>query len=306
MAGAPLISVVIPSYNHARLIPSAIASVFAQDWPALELIVVDDGSRDDSREVIRGLLADAPLHRAQLLTQDNAGAHVALNRGLAAAQGEYLAILNSDDAYLPGRLARLRDALEPGGNWLAFSRVEFINAAGERLPDEDAWWRWQEKGLADASSCPSTGFALLLNNFSVSSSNFFFRRELWERLGGFSAHRFCHDWDFLMRSVLFSEPVWVPEPLLQYRLHSTNSTAALRGVQEAEVADALNRYLEAALAAPPANQLAPSLAHWPHLFPRFVERRVFQFGAEVIAHYVRPDLLARIRAASAEPQAQPA
>lgn len=295
MAETPLISVVIPSYNHERFIGDAIESVFQQTYAALELIVVDDGSRDASREIIRSLLARSPLRRAELIEQANAGAHAAITRGLNAAGGEFLAILNSDDAYRPDRLSRLLPALAAKGGLLAFSEVEFINDAGARLPDEDAWWQWQRKGLAAAADCPTIGFALLQNNFSVSSSNFLFHRELWRRLGGFSAHRFCHDWDFLMRSVLFAEPVFVREELLRYRIHQTNSTASLRDVQEAEMADALNRYLDRALAAPPENPLAPAPAHWPHFFGKFVETRPFMFGAAAVANYVEADRLARIR-----------
>jgi hypothetical protein len=100
----------------------------------------------------------------------------------------------------------------------------------------------------------------------------------------------------LMRSVLVAEPVYVPEVLLQYRLHQTNSTASLRDVQEAELSDALNRYLAAAMAGAPENALAPAPSNWPDLLPRFLEERKFMFGTEVIAHYVRPELLADVRA----------
>ena len=139
---------------------------------------------------------------------------------------------------------------------------------------------------------------MLQNNFSVSSSNFLFRRELWKRLGGFSAYRFCHDWDFLMRSVLYAEPVFVREELLRYRIHQTNSTASLRDVQETEMADCLNRFLDRALTEPPENPIPPSPAHWPHFFRTFLETRPFVFGTDGIAKYVQPNHLARIRSAN--------
>jgi hypothetical protein len=187
-------------------------------------------------------------------------------------------------------------ALRDASAGLAFSRLEFIDDGGRRVPPENEWERWYAKGLGDIASCPTLGCSLLLNNTSVTSSNFLFTRTLREKVGAFSAHRFCHDWDFLMRSVLVAEPVYVPEVLLQYRLHQTNSTASLRDVQEAELSDALNRYLAAAMAGAPENALAPAPSNWPDLLPRFLEERKFMFGTEVIAHYVRPELLADVRA----------
>lgn len=290
----PLVSIVIPSYNHERFVGAAIESVFRQSYRPLELVVVDDGSRDGSRALISAQLAGAPLERASLIEQPNAGAHAALTRGIDASEGAFVGVLNSDDVYHPERVTRLVEALGASGAGMAFSKVEFIDDGGRRLPREDAWWQWFERGLGAVANSPTVGFALLLANFSVSSSNFLFRREVWQRVGPFSAHRFCHDWDFLMRSVLVTEPVLVREELLGYRLHGTNSTASLRDVQEAEVADALNRFLAAALAEPAQNPLAPTPANWPHLLPRFLAGRKFHFGTREILQYVEPELRERL------------
>ena len=94
------VSVVIPSYNHAAYIREAVDSVLSQSLSDLELIVVDDGSQDESLDILAGY-SDRRFH---LYTQLNQGAHAAINRGLHAAAGDYLAILNSDDAYHPQRL----------------------------------------------------------------------------------------------------------------------------------------------------------------------------------------------------------
>ena len=104
----PEISVIIPSYNHAPYIGYAVESVFSQSYTDFELIVVEDGSTDNSLEVLSGF-SDP---RLRVLTQPNQGAHAAINRGLRAAMGEYLAILNSDDLYHPLRLAKMIEALK--------------------------------------------------------------------------------------------------------------------------------------------------------------------------------------------------
>ena len=119
------ISVVIPSYNHARYVEAAIESVFIQagDSIDVELIIVDDGSMDDSPGIIRERLRNAPLARTLFIEQENQGAHAAIMRGLSHAEGDYLAILNSDDAFLPGRFARMSEHMEPGRECLAYSLV---------------------------------------------------------------------------------------------------------------------------------------------------------------------------------------
>src|SRR3972149_549215 len=104
----PEISVIILSYNHAAYIGHAVESVFAQSNTNFELIVVDDGSTDNSLEVLTGF-SDP---RLKVLTQSNQGTHATINRGLHEATGKYLAILNSDDLYHPDRLTKILEVLK--------------------------------------------------------------------------------------------------------------------------------------------------------------------------------------------------
>jgi cellulose synthase/poly-beta-1,6-N-acetylglucosamine synthase-like glycosyltransferase len=104
------ISVVIPLYNHARFIGEAVDSVLLQGSIVRELIVVDDGSSDESAAVMREIKRRDP--RIVFWSQPNRGAHTAINSGLWRATGYLLTILNSDDVYAPARLTRLADALD--------------------------------------------------------------------------------------------------------------------------------------------------------------------------------------------------
>jgi glycosyltransferase involved in cell wall biosynthesis len=97
---ATRVSVVIPTYNTSRYLPDAVASVRAQQWPDTEIIVVDDGSTDETPSVVSAL-ADVTY-----LRQDNAGTAAARNRGVAAATGSWLAFLDADDQWADGKLAR--------------------------------------------------------------------------------------------------------------------------------------------------------------------------------------------------------
>lgn len=269
----PLVSVVIPSYNHAAYVESAIRSVVSQTWRPIELVVVDDGSTDDSVARIRSLRAAlqaegvlAGLSGFTLCEQENRGAHRAIARAVEASRGELVAVLNSDDLFHPRRLELMVPALAAGAE-LAFSEIGFVGPAGETLDAGHHWPVWYAAGVALAEALPTTGFALLLRNFSVSSSNFVFRRSLYDRLGGFAALRFTHDWDFLLRALYFSEPVWVRSLLLSYRSHDSNTTEKVRHLLTEECEETLRRYARLFAAGPSPNPLAPWPTNWPGVFP---------------------------------------
>lgn len=110
MTKAPSISVVIPTYNRGALLERALASVYAQTVPAHEIVVVDDGSRDDTAARMAG-------HRGRVnfLQQQNAGAGVARNTGMQAATGDWIAFLDSDDVWSPDHLQKLAEAITATG-----------------------------------------------------------------------------------------------------------------------------------------------------------------------------------------------
>ncbi|WP_331234426.1 glycosyltransferase [Natronorarus salvus] len=103
----PLVSVVVPTYDRASVLPRAIESVLAQTHGGLELLICDDGSTDDTESVV----ADYDDDRIRYLPGENRGANAARNRGIRAAMGDLVSFLDSDDEYHPERLARTVDAL---------------------------------------------------------------------------------------------------------------------------------------------------------------------------------------------------
>src|SRR6185503_19403908 len=104
-----MISVVMPVHNHARFIRRAVESVRAQNRSDVEVLIVDDGSTADSETVVNALASNGDL---RFFSQDNAGAASARNRGIAEARGEWIAFLDADDVWLPGKLAAQFDAIE--------------------------------------------------------------------------------------------------------------------------------------------------------------------------------------------------
>ena len=220
----PEISVIIPSYNHAAYIGDAVESVISQSCTDFELIVVDDGSTDNSLEVLSGF-SDP---RLRVLTQPNQGAHAAINRGLREATGEYLAILNSDDLYHPLRLAKMLEVLKADRQvGLVGSYIDIIDRDGKSLGikhgyDDSSPWLLEvpERSFRAGKDLHK---ALLTENYWSTTSNFVFPRRWFEAVGEFRPLRYTHDWDFALRMARVSRMVLLPDVLMHYRVHATNT-----------------------------------------------------------------------------------
>ncbi|TSD93134.1 glycosyltransferase [Skermania sp. ID1734] len=267
-----MVSVVIPSYNHGRFVAHAIRSVAHQTYRNIEIVVVDDGSTDDSAKVIERTLNESDWAKATFVRQDNAGAHNALNRALELCSGRYIGILNSDDAYHPQRIERLHGVCATGGFPFAFSQIAFSELA---VPPSDGidhgaeqYQIWHDQ----LSRYPSLGFSLVRLNGTWTSSNFFFTRDLLDRIGAFRDFVLVNDWDFVLRAVVDSEPALLAEQLLYYRRHE-NNTYVREGTVEAahrEFSRVLASYFESVRYGVTGNPLAPSQANWPDYFPSFL------------------------------------
>ena len=229
---SPLVSVVVPAYNHARYVGEAIASVAAQTYPHIELVVIDDGSRDATADIVEQALA-AFERPWRFVRRDNRGAPATLNEGAALANGRYLAFLNSDDFYTPDRIEALVDAIARTRAPWGFSLVSYAHDHGVE-PRAGAGDIQQKQRNFLGSAPPS--FTFVEFNVAVSSGNLFVEREFFDSVGGFREHRYNHDWDFCLRACARAEPVIVERPLYRYRLHGGNTIAEskTRATQDAD------------------------------------------------------------------------
>jgi glycosyltransferase involved in cell wall biosynthesis len=222
----PAVSVVMPSYNHARYIARAIDSVLSSSFAELELVIVDDGSTDDTLEVLRPY-RNHPKVRVR--TQENRGAHAALNVGLSLAEGELLFVLNSDDAFHPERIQRLVERFRNDQEVaLAASWVEVVDGEDRLLGikrghlNMPPWLPPSAGPFLSALGEPE--LALLETNFISTTSNVAFRRSLLDEAGlDFLPLRYTHDWDFILASCRHGRLALVEEPLVRYRVHDTNT-----------------------------------------------------------------------------------
>ncbi|MDG2050893.1 MAG: glycosyltransferase [Myxococcota bacterium] len=279
-------SVIIPSYNHEKYVADAIRSVLHQDHSDLELIVVDDGSSDGSIEAIESVFGEFPSAQTRLHRQSNQGAHSAINQGIELASGELITLLNSDDSYAPDRLDHLLAAAEKQEIFFICTGVNFIDESGEALNADHAHSAWYTSMADEIENSPTFGFSLLRHNISVTSGNFAFSRALYDRVGPFAGYKFCHDWDFMMRATRLVEPQFIDLPLLNYRAHGSNSTHALRDIQEQEVTAALNCFLRLCAQEGAPNELAPCPENWESFFEVFARKNAFHFNSRSIASYI--------------------
>jgi glycosyltransferase involved in cell wall biosynthesis len=209
------ISVVIPTYNYGRLVPEAVASVLGQTYPPAEVIVVDDGSTDDTPERL------APfLDRIRYIRQVNQGPSAARNTGIRAARGDWLAFLDSDDLWHPRKLEiQVRYLTEhPDVALLSTATTEDL-AAG--------WAAVDPEGSLPATAVTLEGL-LFASRFTPSTA--LVRRDCFERVGLFDpALGAAEDTEMWLRIASAFPVVRLELPLCWYRVHGASlSTAAAR------------------------------------------------------------------------------
>ena len=261
----PLISTIIPAFNHQDYIADALHSVLAQDYPNLEIILIDDGSQDATPYLAEKILAQGG-RPYRLIRQENQGAHAAINRGIELAGGDYLTIFNSDDRYHPARLSILLNALQTSGRRFAFSKIQHIDPDGQPHPYQQNYLQQ----LHEARLFPTLTFELLRHNIAATTSNFFFQRSLFPEVGLFAPFITCHDWDYLLRVILVEDPVFVDTILLDYRIHPRGSLQLnLEKVAE-EVDLVLSNYLKQVNQAP--NPFTPGAVQWGAYWDVFAAR----------------------------------
>lgn len=209
----PLVSVVLPVYNGEPFIASTLESALGQTYRNLEVIVVDDGSRDRTRAIVEARAADDP--RIRVISQANRGLAATRNRALEHARGEFVAPLDADDLWDPTKIERqVRRAVLAGeGTGLVYCWWFWIDAQGGVL---DSSPRWHFEG--------SAADALLQINFVGNASVPLFRRRHLEEVGAFdvSIPTGCEDWDVALKVAERSHVAVVPAPLVGYRRHDHN------------------------------------------------------------------------------------
>jgi glycosyltransferase involved in cell wall biosynthesis len=271
----PAVTVIVPAYNAARTIDRTLASVRAQTFEALEILVIDDGSRDDTAgRAARHAGEDA---RIRLIRQDNGGVAAARNHGIAEATAPLIAPVDADDLWSPAKIEKQVAALKDDSVGLVYCWYDVIDDADAVT---DANYRPREEGDVLARLC--------LGNFIGNGSTPLIRRDVLLAAGGYDqslrARRAqgCEDYSLYLRLAERSRFALVPEPLVGYRV----SAAAMSG-------DLTQMYRSARIVAAELRARRPDLARavaWGEasvvgsLFRRASFSRAASLGLAVLRH----------------------
>jgi len=213
----PTISVIIPTYNRKEWLQEAIDSVLAQRSVSLECIVVDDGSTDGTGEAVNTRYGG----RIRYVYQANAGESAARNHGAALAAGDYLAFLDSDDIWLPDKLARQLDAIQsdPQAGCVA-CLASAMDEKGKPI--------WRLPYGYHIPSNVSLEYALR-NGVTATGSTLLFRRTVFNEMGGYATHvRYGEDFDMALRLLLAGKKIlFVRQILAAVRSHGSSQSLHL-------------------------------------------------------------------------------
>jgi len=227
----PQVSVIIPTYNRAHILMRAVDSVLAQTFQQIEILVIDDGSTDNTPEML-----NAYGGRIRVLSQENGGVSLARNVGIQAASGQFIAFLDSDDAWMPDKLERQVAAL----------------TAQPQLPlchTEEIWIRNGVRVNPKKKHRKRGGyiFPYCLPLCVISPSSSILRRELLDEVGLFDEHLpACEDYDLWLRITHTHDVVFLEDPLLvKYGGHDDQLSRKYWGIDRFRV-QALVKLLETA------------------------------------------------------------
>ncbi|WP_406320538.1 glycosyltransferase family 2 protein [Streptomyces sp. NBC_01637] len=178
----PVVSVVIPCHDYARYLPEAVSSVLAQTFRDWELVIVDDGSTDNTVEVAQALIARHPDRRIRLVQQSNGGVSAARNTGIETSTGRYILPLDADDVIAATMLEKTVGVLDsdPG---IAIASTDVFTFTDDDLPPQ-------------AMPLPAYSRELLLQRLIMFYCSLY-RRVAWQTVGGYNeSMRAGEDWDF--------------------------------------------------------------------------------------------------------------
>ncbi|MET4028367.1 alpha-1,3-rhamnosyltransferase [Marinobacter sp. MBR-99] len=228
----PLVSVIVPCYNHEKYVKECIESIIDQDYKNLELIIIDDGSQDRSSEVIKAMAAacEARFVRFSFRSRENRGLCATLNEAVEWAEGEFLSPLASDDVLFPEKVSRQisefkKRALEKSNLVAIYSGVEFIDSESQPLKIKKGGGKF----------CGFDG--VILRNVFLPTPTFLVKREAIISVGGFNPDYKIEDFYIRLKLTDNGGVFFVmPEPLVKYRRHDDNfsqkSDQIWRGVLE--------------------------------------------------------------------------
>ncbi len=205
------VSVIIPSFNRANYLSLALDSVLEQTYPVAEIIIVDDGSTDNTSEVVKQYAS-----RVRFFQQNHGGVSAARNKGLELARGEIIAWCDADDVWEPTFLQRTVGLLENDPQLDGvYAGVTHIDSDGHRLPQDNR-----------VTVPPEQLYTALADDCFIQTTGFIMRQRCFTHAGWFDTNfDISEDYDMFLRLAQNCRIVGLGEPLVQYRVHHQNTVA---------------------------------------------------------------------------------
>ncbi len=205
----------VPSYNHAPFIERCLKSIIKQTLAPKKLLVIDDGSKDDSPRIIEKVLKDCPFD-SELIVRENRGLCATLNQGFAASSGEYFAYLGSDDVWFSNFLEERAKLLDKKPNAvLGYGNALFLNETDEIFESSAEWWTF-----------PTDAREMLRLGIAPISSTVFYRRAVLEKYSWNENSR-LEDYEFYIKLCDEGEFAFDPQTLSVWRHHGYNTSGDL-------------------------------------------------------------------------------
>lgn len=227
----PMVSIVIPTYNTGEYIQYTLESVFKQTYEDFEVIVVDDGSTDDTKEVLQ-----VYMERIRYIYQENSGRSEARNTGIKAAKGKYVAFLDSDDLWTPGKLETQIDILEKNHD------IDFLFGDKQRFSNDGRiiiHSMFKEKGYDEIffgdSLYVRDAYKKLLDEPFIPTGTVIMKRDCFDEAGLFDKDIYAEDWDFWLRVALFKNMAYANELWELERDRPGSGSKNLKAVYESNI-----------------------------------------------------------------------
>jgi glycosyltransferase involved in cell wall biosynthesis len=239
----PEVSVILPIFNRATFLPAAFDAIRAQQMPSLEVVVIDDGSVDESKQVIDGIAAAFP-HQIRYVRQENQGAYGARNTGVGLADGQYLAFYDSDDVWRAEHLPKCVDALRqyPDVDWV-YSASEIVDLESGRMLDPNCFYvdgkprpfmRLAHESRGPLQVITDRGGVLcqIEHGLYCGLQNSVLRRQVFDRLRfEWKSRNEAEDQLFAIRAVSAGiRLAYFDAVHLRYHVHGGNSSGSAKGI----------------------------------------------------------------------------
>ena len=268
---APLVTVVMPCRGHASYVEAALRSIFRQTYRRVSLVVIDDGSDDGSADLIRRCLDESPFEH-RFVAREHRGASETINEAAELAVGTFICLANSDDYIHEDHLRRMVANIAGTGAQWGFASTECVDSHSNYIdPLHNRYVYDLRCAAGDALAAPTIGFALMTQNIAASSGNLFVSRDLFRALGGFRDYSHVRGWDFCLRALQLTEPVFVRQAVYYKRLHRGNQPSTMLAALRAEAAEVCGRYAHwGCTGEVSASPMAPCVANWPMEFRKAI------------------------------------